>query len=133
MMDIDSVRPMYSRHNNDDKRMPLHDLSVDGGMSKSKEVMQIQSNILGPEVTIREAVSAECTALGAAIAAGFGFQDEDERLWKNFDDLSNTIAGSMSSEDQNVYKCNEASEKREKQWKLWEKAVERSKGWLDDF
>lgn len=112
--------------------MPLHHLSVDGGMSNSKEVMQIQSNILGPQVDIQRSVSAECTALGAAIAAGFGFKEEHERVWKNFDDLSKCIAEGADDGPPQTYKCNVSSEIRDKQWKLWSKAVERSKGWLDD-
>ncbi|GMM36253.1 glycerol kinase [Saccharomycopsis crataegensis] len=113
--------------------LPLKNLSVDGGMSNSKEVMQIQADILGPSVTINQAISAECTAFGAAIAAGFGFADEDERIWRNFDDLTNTIATGMSATDKLVsYKCEEAFESRKKKWRLWEKAVERSKGWFDD-
>ena len=49
----------------------LSTLATDGGMSKADEVLQIQADILGPCVTVKRAQTAECTALGAAIALGY--------------------------------------------------------------
>jgi glycerol kinase len=47
---------------------PLSSLQVDGGMTTSDSLMQLQSDILGID-TVRPSMP-ETTALGAAIAAG---------------------------------------------------------------
>lgn len=109
--------------------LPLLSLAVDGGMSKADEVLQIQADILGPCVTVKRAVNAECTALGAAIAAGLAFKDPKERLWKDFDEV---IACMLSEDEQNTFKAKLPSVERRKNWRRWERAVERAKGWLDD-
>lgn len=112
---------------NQDK--PLSLLAVDGGMSKADEVLQIQADILGPCVTVNRAFNAECTALGAAIAAGLAFEDENERIWKDFDDV---IASVSSRGSPAQFKAELSDTERRKNWKRWEKAIERAKGWLDD-
>ncbi|EGV60937.1 Glycerol kinase [Yamadazyma tenuis] len=113
---------------NEDK--PLSSLAVDGGMSKADEVLQIQADILGPCVTVKRAAISECTALGAAIAAGLSFEDESERVWKDLDDVREKI-GNGSGEN-NLFKAKLPDEDRRKFWKRWEKAVSRAKDWLDD-
>lgn len=107
---------------------PLSVLAVDGGMSKADEVLQIQADILGPCVTVVRAAHAECTALGAAIAAGLAFKDENERLWKDFDDAIECLGGSSD----NRFKATQADEVRRKNWRRWEKGVLRAKDWLED-
>ena len=64
-----------------------HNWQLIGGMSKADEVLQIQADILGPCVTVKRAQISECTALGAAIAAGLLCKNENERIWKDFDDV----------------------------------------------
>ena len=113
------------------EKKPLSALSVDGGMSKADEVLQIQADILGPCVTVKRAAISECTALGAAIAAGLSFKDEDDRIWKDFDDVIAKIAGS-SGDEQNSFVAQLPDKDRRKNWKRWENAVERAKGWLDE-
>ncbi|CCH61194.1 hypothetical protein TBLA_0E01350 [Henningerozyma blattae CBS 6284] len=66
-------------------------LSADGGMSRSDEVMQIQANILGPCVKIRRSRISECTALGAAIAANFAFENVEDRVWKDWHDIKDWV------------------------------------------
>lgn len=109
------------------EKAPLSLLAVDGGMSKSDEVMQIQADILGPCVTIRRSPNAEATALGAAIAAGLSSKNSEENLWDDLNDVVESIAG-PSTED---FKSKSMDTERRKGWTLWERAVERAKGWID--
>ncbi|RLV95360.1 Glycerol kinase [Spathaspora sp. JA1] len=110
---------------------PLSALTTDGGMSKADEVLQIQADILGPCVTVTRASHAECTALGAAIAAGLAFKNEEERVWKDLDDVVANIRGELDSK--NVFHAKLSDSQRRKNFKRWERAVERCKGWLDDL
>lgn len=105
---------------------PLSLLAVDGGMSKSNEVMQIQADILGPCVTVRRSPNSEATALGAAIAAGVSNPDENKRLWIDLSDVVESIGGE-SEED---FHSKSDDKDRRTHWNLWEKAVERAKGWI---
>lgn len=109
---------------------PLSSLAVDGGMSKADEVLQIQADILGPCVTVKRANVMECTALGAAIAAGLSFKDPEDRVWKNFDEVISKM-GSVD-DPKNSFKAELPDADRKKFWKRWENAIERSKGWLDE-
>ncbi|GEQ68057.1 hypothetical protein JCM33374_g1723 [Metschnikowia sp. JCM 33374] len=115
-------------HQNEKK--PLSTLAVDGGMSKANEILQIQADILGPCVTVKRAVVAECTALGAAIAAGLAFKDENERVWKNFEDVESSISGVENEKD--VFKAKLPDADRRKNWKRWERGVERARNWTDE-
>lgn len=117
--------------NGDEENLPLRGLSVDGGMLNSDEVMQIQADILGPKVTISKALSAECTAFGAAIAAGFGFEDDEDRVWSGFNELYEAVNGSLGGKKAEKFHCEEDRDKRIRKWRMWERAVERLKGWLD--
>ncbi|CAB4252993.1 similar to Saccharomyces cerevisiae YHL032C GUT1 Glycerol kinase, converts glycerol to glycerol-3-phosphate [Maudiozyma barnettii] len=116
-------------------------LSVDGGMSRSNEVMQIQADILGPCIKVRRSPIAESTALGAAIAANMGFKEESERpIWKNLHDCKKWVFfnGVDKSEtipreqhpNLKVFTSQSKDTIRRKHWKLWETAVARSTGWL---
>ncbi|KAI3406079.2 GUT1 [Candida oxycetoniae] len=108
---------------------PLSHLATDGGMSKADEVLQIQADILGPCVTVKRAQIAECTALGAAIAAGLSFKDEEDRVWKDLDDVVEKI----TSKEQvltNTFHAELPDADRRRNWKRWERAIERAQGWL---
>ncbi|OBA23271.1 glycerol kinase [Metschnikowia bicuspidata var. bicuspidata NRRL YB-4993] len=115
---------------NQNEAKPLSTLAVDGGMSKANEILEIQADILGPCVTVKRAAVSECTALGAAIAAGLSFKDENERVWKNFDEFVSDISGSGS--DDNVFKAKLADAERRKNWRRWERGVERARNWTDE-
>lgn len=110
------------------EKAPLSLLAVDGGMSKSDEVMQIQADILGPCVTVRRSPNAEATALGAAIAAGLAEKDASKRLWDDLDDVVASIGG----ESQGDFKSKSIDTERRAHWTLWERAVERAKGWIQE-
>lgn len=116
--------------NKQNEKKPLSHLAVDGGMSKADEVLQIQADVLGPCVTIKRATISECTALGAAIAAGLSFKDENERLWKDFDDVRDKMTG--EDDKKNTFTAELPDKDRRRIWKRWESAVSRAKGWLDE-
>ena len=103
---------------NVDSGVELTALKVDGGMVFNELLMQYQSDVLGVPV-IRPKV-AETTALGAAYAAGLavGFWAEVEDLRANWA-KDKEWAPSM---DEAV---------REKEYKLWKKAVTRTFDWVD--
>lgn len=112
------------------EKQPLSTLAVDGGMSKADEVLQIQADILGPCVTVKRAAISECTALGAAIAAGLAAKDPEERVWKDLDDVMDKIGNNIGAN--NLFKAKLPDEDRRKFWKRWEKAISRARDWLED-
>lgn len=106
--------------------------------------MQIQADILGPCVKVRRSPTAECTALGAAIAANMAFKDVNERpLWKDLHDVKKWVFyNGMEKNEQispeahpnlKIFRSQSDDAERRKHWKYWEVAVERSKGWLKDI
>lgn len=103
-----------------DSGTPFKALKVDGGMTNSDAAMQIQADILGIEV-IRPKMR-EITALGAAIAAGFAVG-----VWKSKDELKD-----INNEGKTIFKCEYSEERRAKEYKLWNRAVERAVGWLQE-
>ncbi len=109
-----------------DSGMGLKILKVDGGMSQSNEVMQIQSDILGDEVTVERMGMPECTALGAAIAAGLS---GSVGLWKSIKEVTDSIGNGVGGDK---FTCTSDEEKRNADYKRWEKAIERAKGWMAD-
>jgi glycerol kinase len=103
---------------NKDSGVPLTALKVDGGMVYNELLMQFQSDILGVPV-VRPKV-AETTALGAAYAAGLatGFWGSEEDLRKNW---------AVDKEWKPVM----ADADRERLYKGWLKAVERTFNWVE--
>lgn len=103
---------------NKDSGVELSKLKVDGGMIANELLMQFQSDILNVPV-IRPRVS-ETTALGAAYAAGLavGFWSGTEELRQNWA-VEKTWTPGMSSDE------------REKQYRGWKKAVERTFDWME--
>ncbi|MBL8265314.1 glycerol kinase GlpK [Steroidobacter sp.] len=101
-----------------DSRIQLQELRVDGGMVVNELLMQFQSDILDASV-VRPKVT-ETTALGAAYAAGLA-----TGYWRSIDDLrrnwgvSHTWRPSMSKEE------------RGRLYSSWQKAVTRSFNWVE--
>lgn len=101
-----------------DSNVVLKSLRVDGGVTQSELLMQFQADML--EVPVEKPVIMETTALGAAFAAGLA-----TGVWKDLDEIrafwniSQTFEPTMKQAD------------RDKFWKGWKKAVERSLGWVD--
>ncbi|MDI5967594.1 glycerol kinase GlpK [Streptantibioticus silvisoli] len=94
-------------------------LKVDGGMTSNNLLMQTLADFLGTPV-VRPMV-AETTCLGAAYAAGLavGFWSDTDELRANWKRAAEWTPD-MSEED------------RADQYRKWLKAVERTKGWIDE-
>jgi len=103
----------------EDSKIKLNRLKVDGGASANNFLMQFQSDILG--VPVDRPKIAETTAQGAAYLAGLavGFWKDKEEI-KDKWELNKTFDVNMDSD------------KREKLYSKWLKAVERSKDWERD-
>lgn len=101
-----------------DAQIKLANLKVDGGMVNNQLLMQFQADMLGVPV-LRPKIS-ETTALGAAYAAGLA-----TGFWNSLDDLRANWQVSQTWEphmDPNL---------REKLFKGWLKAIERTLNWVD--
>jgi glycerol kinase len=101
-----------------DAEVRLSALKVDGGMVGNNLLMQFQADILGVPV-VRPPV-AETTALGAAYAAGLAVG-----FWSNEEELRRNWAAEHRWEPQM-----DAAE-RERLYRGWKKAVERTFGWVE--
>lgn len=123
------------------EKTALSTLAVDGGMSRSDEVMQIQADILGPCIKVRRSPTSECTALGAAIAAAMAFKTPEDRIiWQDLRDVKTWVFyGGIDKNDKTkvytqpdlkIFKSKSKDDERRRGWKLWETAIERCKGWL---
>lgn len=102
-----------------DSDSQLKELKVDGGMVANDALMQFQADVLG--VPVVRPVVAETTALGAAYAAGLAVG-----FWKGLDELS-----ANWREDRRWEPTMEPAE-RNRQLRLWRKAVTKSMDWVDD-
>jgi glycerol kinase len=103
----------------EDSSVGLTSLKVDGGMVFNQLLMQFQADMLGVPV-VRPQI-AETTALGAAYVAGLAV-----RFWDSPDDLRSNWRISQ------IWKPQMEKYQREKLYKGWLKAVERTFNWLDD-
>jgi len=103
---------------NKDSGVALTALKVDGGMVFNELLMQFQSDVLG--VPVIRPVVAETTALGAAYAAGLAVG-----FWKDFSELRANWGKDKE------WKPKMEATLREKIYKGWKKAVERTFGWIE--
>ncbi|KAK7206997.1 hypothetical protein BZA70DRAFT_270169 [Myxozyma melibiosi] len=103
-----------------DSGYDLKTLKVDGGMSNSDVCMQIQSDIIG--INVVRPSYRETTALGAAIAAGIAVG-----IWKGVDDLER-----VNKKGETTFTPTITEKKKEKMYHLWERAVEKCRGWVED-
>ncbi|MBB3156593.1 glycerol kinase [Microbacterium proteolyticum] len=104
---------------NADSGVDLTELKVDGGMTANDELMQFQADILG--VPVVRPVVAETTALGAAYAAGLAVG-----FWDNLDDLR------ANWQEDKRWEPNMDDGERDRELRLWKKAVTKSMDWVDD-
>jgi glycerol kinase len=100
----------------EDAGLKLARLKVDGGACANNILMQFQADILGTEVERPEVI--ESTAMGAAFLAGIHVG-----LWKKEDIIRNRRINQL-------FKPNMNASTRDKLYKGWQKAVERTKGWV---
>ena len=101
---------------NDDSKININKLKVDGGASNNGFLMQFQSNILN--IDVYKSKLSESTALGAAFLAGLGIG-----MYKDKDEIK-----SICSYDK-VYRADDDREKYENYYENWKKAVGRSFSW----
>jgi len=103
---------------------PLKMLKVDGGMSASDTLLQLQADLLG--VVVERSEMKETTALGAALLAGhaiglFGWDlNRPETLF------------ATQSAGKSVFKPSISKSQRDHKFRGWNRAVTRSKGWLEN-
>jgi glycerol kinase len=102
-----------------DSGVELKTLKVDGGMVYNNLLMQFQADILGVPV-LRPKV-AETTSLGAAYAAGLAVG-----FWSGEDEMRNNWGVSKR------WTPEMDAAQREKLYKDWKRAVERTFNWIED-
>ena len=100
----------------DDSRVALQELRVDGGGSSNDLLMQIKADLLGKPV-VRPAFR-EATARGAAYLAGLA-----SGVWQNDQELRNTWTLDRRFDPQMSEEARRANTER------WREAVERSRNW----
>ncbi|WP_269748020.1 FGGY-family carbohydrate kinase, partial [Agromyces laixinhei] len=91
----------------------------DGGMIANNTLMQFQADILG--VPVVRPVVAETTALGAAYAAGLAVG-----FWSSLDELR------ANWQEDSRWEPTMDQAERERQIRLWKKAVTKTFDWIDD-
>ena len=101
-----------------DSDIELSELRVDGGASVSDIMMQIQADMIRTNVNRPKMV--ETTALGAACLAGLA-----TGFWKNTDEIAEI------REVDKIFEPEMDMEKREKRYRGWLRAVERSRDWVE--
>ncbi len=101
-----------------DAGIELSTLKVDGGMVVNELLMQFQSDML--EVPVIRPKMIETTALGAAYAAGLA-----TGFWASLEDLTANWA-----EDKR-WNPDMDEKQRNEHRKGWEKAIQRSRNWVD--
>ena len=102
----------------EDAKIPLAHLRVDGGASANNFLMQFQADMLDTEV--HRPRTLETTSLGAAYLAGLAVG-----YWKDLYEISEDFSIDRT------FKPQMSQEKRDKNYKYWKKAIERSMDWLD--
>ena len=102
----------------EDSGIKLKTLKVDGGAVSNNFLMQFQSDMLG--VPVERPVFTETTAMGAAFLAGLavGFWTDRTEIATRLE-IDRSFAPAMPVE------------LREKKYRGWKKAVERSRSWED--
>jgi glycerol kinase len=104
---------------NADSGVDLTELKVDGGMIVNNTLMQFQADIIG--VPVVRPVVAETTALGAAYAAGLA-----TGFWSDLGELR------ANWQEDSRWSPNMDTEERDRQIRLWKKAVTKTFDWVDD-
>jgi glycerol kinase len=101
-----------------DSGVRLDVLKVDGGATVNNTLMQLQADILG--VPVVRPVVAETTALGAAYAAGLAVG-----VWTDLDDLR------KNWKKDRQWDPRWSSDQRDSAYAGWQKALQRTLGWVE--
>jgi len=96
----------------------LSELRVDGGMVSNTLLMRFQADILGIDVVVPSIT--ETTVLGAAFGAGIA-----AGVWSDADDVSHRWREAVR------YRPSMENEMRDRLLRGWDKAIERSLGWVE--
>ena len=104
---------------NADSGVDLTELKVDGGMIANDTLMQFQADIL--RVPVIRPVVAETTALGAAYAAGLAVG-----FWGSLDELR------QQWQEDSRWEPQMEQEARDRTYRNWKKAVQKTLDWVDD-
>jgi glycerol kinase len=102
-----------------DSGIKLSELRVDGGASVSNIMMQIQANLI--RTMVNRPKTVETTALGAAYLAGLAIG-----MWSDLDEIE------KNREVERVFIPDMEQADRDKLYRGWLRAVERSKGWEEE-
>ncbi len=103
----------------EDSGIKITELRADGGAAVNNYLMQLQADILGAKV-VRPTVT-ETTSLGAAYSAGLAVG-----FWKDLDEIR------RNWKIDKVFTPEWPDEKRQKMYKDWGRAIERSKRWIKE-
>jgi len=103
-----------------DSSIMVKSLKVDGGMTNSSEFLQTQADIA--QIQVVKHTELNITSIGAAIAAGLS---PFVKAWNGFEELKNLILVDK------IFNPKWNKIDLEKKFNKWEKAVSRSKSWVD--
>ncbi|NES64180.1 MAG: glycerol kinase GlpK [Okeania sp. SIO2D1] len=103
---------------NKDSGTLMTNLKVDGGGSQNNFLMQFQADLLG--IPVERPAFIDATAQGAAFAAGLTVG-----LWDDYHKLVN------NSRVGQVFEPSENAAKVQKSFMVWQKAVSRTKNWME--
>ena len=110
----DLVRTMEA-----DAKLKFQNLKVDGGATVNNFLMEFQADLL--DVNLFRPINTETTALGAAFLAGLA-----AGVWHNTDELKN------SWQVDKIFTPKIAQATRISYYQKWQKAVSRSRNWIDE-
>ncbi len=100
-----------------DSGVPMQEMRVDGGITSNSLCMQMQSDIMGLDIT--RPLITETTALGAAYAAGLAVG-----FWRDTDELKKQWKQSRR------WHATTTAEIRAEGYAGWKKAIERTLNWV---
>ncbi len=103
-----------------DSGVDLKEMRVDGGAVGNNFLMQFQADVLGVPC-IRPQVTMETTALGAAYMAGLAVG-----YWNSLDEIK------QNWQVDKVFEPQMGAVERDKLYSEWVRAVERSRGWIQE-
>ncbi|PZD71739.1 Glycerol kinase [Acaryochloris thomasi RCC1774] len=103
---------------NEDCGDPIQMLKVDGGACQNDFLMQMQADVLG--IPVERPAVLDATAQGAAFGAGLAVG-----FWQDYQQLVN------DRKIDRVFEPGAGAAQAQKNFKTWQKAVDRSKNWIE--
>eukprot|EP00756_Hemistasia_phaeocysticola_P049416 Hpha_TRINITY_DN23885_c0_g1::TRINITY_DN23885_c0_g1_i1::g.109843::m.109843/K00864/glpK, GK; glycerol kinase len=105
-----------------DSMLRIRNLRVDGGATNSNLLMQLQADLA--DVAVKKPMNIETTALGAAMCAAVG-----AGLYSSLEEAE--AAHHKARGPDTEYHTKMSDRERREQTELWNKALDRSKGWVE--